>query len=358
MIEQVPEPEKKGMSMKRFVAAVLLALLLTGCAQAEQKKEFDVQYFDYFDTFTSFTVFAEDEKQFQEYAGLFQSELESYHQMFDIYRSYDGLNNIKTINDNAGITPVQADEEILRLLEFSLEEYEQTDGKVNVAMGSVLSVWHDYREDGLANPGRAQIPDFWTLQKAAEHTDIGKVQIDREKSTVYLSDPAMSLDVGAVAKGYAAQRICEKLREAGVTSALVSIGGNVQTIGVKGDGKPWRVGIQNPDTSSSKSYLHALNLQDQALVTSGTYQRYYEVDGVRYHHIIDPETLMPRQDLASVTVLCPDGERADALSTAVFNMELEKGIEFVESLESVEAFWVCEDGSQVYSSGFEKYMAN
>ena len=344
--------------MKGFVTAVLLALLLTGCGQAEQRKEFDIQYFEYFDTFTSFTVYAEDEEQFQEYARLFESELEAYHQMFDIYHSYDGLNNLKTINDNAGITPVQADQEILGLLEFSLEEYEKTGGMVNVAMGSVLSIWHEYREYALSDPDRAQIPDMGNLQKAAEHMDLENIQIDREKSTVYLADPSMRLDVGAVAKGYAARRICERLKEEGVSSALVSIGGNVQIIGLKGNGKPWRVGIQNPDTLASISYLHVLELQDLALVTSGNYQRYYQVDGVRYHHIIDPETLMPRQELASVTILCPDGGRADALSTAVFNMPLEEGMRFVESAEDVEAFWVCEDGREVFSSGFEKYVSD
>lgn len=278
--------------------------------------------------------------------------------MFDIYHSYDGLNNLKTINDNAGITPVQADQEILGLLEFSLEEYEKTGGMVNVAMGSVLSIWHEYREYALSDPDRAQIPDMGNLQKAAEHMDLENIQIDREKSTVYLSDPSMRLDVGAVAKGYAARRICERLKEEGVSSALVSIGGNVQIIGLKGNGKPWRVGIQNPDTLASISYLHVLELQDLALVTSGNYQRYYQVDGVRYHHIIDPETLMPRQELASVTILCPDGGRADALSTAVFNMPLEEGMRFVESAEDVEAFWVCEDGREVFSSGFERYVSD
>ncbi len=350
--------QRKGMSMKRFVAAVWLALALTGCGQAEQRREFDVQYFDYFDTFTSFTAYAEDEEQFQKYARLFQSELEAYHQMFDIYHSYDGLNNLKTINDNAGITPVQADQEILDLLEISLEEYERTGGMVNVAMGSVLSVWHEYREHGLSDPDRAQVPDMGVLQKAAEHMDVRNIHIDREKSTVYLSDPSMRLDVGAVAKGYAARRICEKLRQDGVTSALISIGGNVQTIGAKENGKPWRVGIQNPDTSSANSYLYVIKLQDLALVTSGNYQRYYQVDGVRYHHIIDPKTLMPRQDLASVTILCPDGGRADALSTAVFNMPLKEGMEYVESLKDVEAFWICEDGREIFSSGFEEYAAD
>lgn len=334
---------------------VIAAMLLCGCARSEQMK-FDTQYFDYFDTFTSLTVYAEDEGQFGEYEEIFASELEAYHQMFDIYQNYSGLNNIKTINDNAGITPVQVDKEILGLLEFAKEEYGKTGGRVNVAMGSVLSIWHEYRERGINDPKRAQVPGMQELQRAAGHMDMEKVRIDHAKSTVYLEDSSMSLDVGAVAKGYAANRICEKLREAGVVSALVSIGGNVQAIGTKGDGSPWRVGIQNPVNSGGMAYLHALNLQDSALVTSGTYQRYYEVDGVRYHHIIDQETLMPRHEFLSVSILSPDGAEADALSTAVFNMPLEEGLALVESSEDTEAFWVCADGQEVFSSGFKKYV--
>ena len=223
-------------------------------------------------------------------------------------------------------------------------------------MGSVLSIWHDYREMAKANPEHAQVPDMDMLLKAAEHTDIHRMEIDKEASTVYLPDKDMKLDVGAIAKGYAAQRISEKLREAGVTSALLSLGGNVETIGAKGDGKPWRVGIQNPDPSGGQSYLHALDLTDMCLVTSGTYQRYYEADGVRYHHIINPDTLMPWDEYLSVTILCRGSAKADALSTAVFNMNLEEGKALIESLEDTEALWILPDGSEVESSGLKEFM--
>ena len=141
-----------------------------------------------------------------------------------------------------------------------------------------------------------------------------------------------------------------------MTSALLSLGGNVETIGTKADGKPWRVGVQNPDTSAAKAYLHVLKLTDTCLVTSGTYQRYYEVDGVRYHHIIDPDTLMPGNTYDSVTILCNDSARADALSTAVFNMDPETGMAFVEAQDGVEALWVYPDGTEAQSSGFGAYV--
>ena len=339
------------------LAALLAGICLTGCGKAKQQfKEYSKQYLDYFDTFSSVTIYAENEEQFQEYETMVCGKLERYHQLFDIYEVYDGIANIRTINEDAGIAHVTVEPEILELLERSEEMYDLTGGKVNPALGSVLQIWHECRTYGIEKPEKAKLPDMEKLQEAADHTDIHKIEMDKEKSAVYLPDERMQLDVGAVAKGYAAHKICEELREQGVTSALVNLGGNVQTIGTKPDGKAWRVGVQNPDTTSKTAYLHAIKLQDMALVTSGSYQRFYEVDGKRYHHIIDPDTLMPKDTFAGVTILCKDGMMADALSTAVFNMELEEGQQLIESLEDAEAIWVYPDGKKVYSSGFENFV--
>ena len=319
------------------LAAILAGICLAGCSQMKpQLKEYSKQYLDYFDTFSSITIYAENEEQFQEYEAMVRGRLEQYHQLFDIYETYDGMANIRTINADAGIAHVTVEPEILELLERSEELYDLTGGKVNPALGSVLQIWHEYRTQGIEKPEQAEIPDMERLRDAAEHTDIHEIEINQEKSSVYLPDERMQLDAGAVAKGYAAHKICEELREQGVTSALINLGGNVQTIGTKPDGKPWRVGVQNPDTTSKTAYLHAIKLQDMALVTSGSYQRFYEVDGKRYHHIIDPDTLMPKDTFAGVTILCKDGMMADALSTAVFNMELEEGQQLIESLEDTD----------------------
>lgn len=348
---------KKGIFMTSLTGVLLAGMLLAGCVQSGPRlKEYSKQYLDYFDTFSSITIYAEDEEQFQQYEAIVREKMERYHQLFDIYEMYEGVANFAMINACAGTEPVEAEPEILELLNRSVKFYELTNGKVNPALGSVLQIWHDYRTEGLGAPNRAAIPELKELQEAADHTDIHRVEIDEENQTVYLPDPVMQLDVGAVAKGYAAHEICEELREAGVTSALINLGGNVQTIGTKADGKPWRVGVQNPDTASKTAYLHVVKLQDMALVTSGSYQRFYEVDGVRYHHIIDPDTLMPNNTFAGVTVLCKDGMMADALSTAVFNMELEEGQKLIESLESTEAIWIYPDGKEVYSSGFETFV--
>ncbi|MDO5349888.1 MAG: FAD:protein FMN transferase [Lachnospiraceae bacterium] len=360
-----------------LIQLILTGILLTGCSQEQthymQTEEsitasettggydqsltrYQASFLGVFDTVTTMVGYSLDKDTFTAYAQELKTELEEYHQLYDIYNDYPGINNIKTINDNAGIRPVEVDVRIIDLLEEAVEMYQETGGRVNAAMGSVLSLWHHYRMEGIDDPEHAALPPMAELERLAEHTDITKLKIDRKASTVYLEDPEMSLDVGAVAKGYATEMVCRKLEEDGLLHALVSVGGNTRAIGSKPDGSLWQVGIQNPDLDSEEKNLHIMELQDLSLVQSGTYQRYYTVDGVQYHHIIHPELLMPWKEYVSVVILCPDSGLADALSTAVFNMEQEEGLEFIEDLDGVEAMWILPDGTERYSSGFLDHM--
>jgi len=334
-----------------------VALFLTSCAS--EPKRFEAEFLQLFDTKTTIIGYTKSKEDFADKVRVIYDNLKAYHELYDIYNDYDGINNIKTINDNAGISPVKVDRKIIDLLLFAKEAYEMSNGKVNVAFGAVLKIWHDYREAGIENPDEASIPPMELLTAAAGHTDISKMIIDEEASTVYLEDPEMSLDVGAIAKGYATEMAARIAEEIGFTNASISVGGNVRTIGDKGGklGK-WNVGVQNPDRDSEPKNLVLLSISDLSLVTSGNYERYYMVDGMRYHHIIDPETLMPASYFTAVTVLTPDSGYADALSTAVFNMPFEESLAFVESLEDVEALWVMPDGELRFSSGFQSYIKN
>lgn len=345
--------------VRRFSILVLCGVLfLTGCSFSIKPglSRYDAQFLGVFDTVTSIVGYTRNEEEFTAYAKQLQEGLEEYHQLYDIYHEYEGMNNLKTINDMAGIQPVVVDEKIIDMLEEAVEMYELTDGRVNVAMGSVLSVWHDYRDAGIDDPENAKLPTEEELAEAARHMDITKLKIDRQASTVYLEDPDMSLDVGSIGKGYATEMVCRKLEESGLTSALVSVGGNIRGIGAKNGKEVWKVGIQNPDTSSSQTYLYKAGIEGQSLVTSGTYQRYYTVDGVQYHHIIHPDLLKPWNEYASVSVICPDSGKADALSTALFNMSLDEGMDLAATLEDVEVMWLKPDGSEYHTEGFQKYL--
>jgi len=346
--------------VKRITAIFIIIILsfnLSACSKNE-KSRYEAEFLRLFDTVTQIVGYSDSKEEFSNQVQMIYDNLKEYHQLYDIYNDYDGINNIKTINDNAGIAPVKVDSRIIDMLLFSKEIYELTDGKINIAFGAVLKIWHDYRNEGIENPEKAELPPIDMLMEAAKHTDINKVIIDKENSTVFLSDPEMSLDVGAIAKGYAVEEISKIALESGLNSALISVGGNVRSIGVKADsGSRWTAGIKNPLDKDSKS-ISRVQLEDASLVTSGIYERYYTVDGKRYHHIIDPDTLFPAEYYASISILCPDSGMADALSTSVFTMPFEQGFELIESLPDVEAVWVFHDGEIKYSSNYEKYSAD
>ena len=338
---------------KVFSILLLLSLLLTGCnapvAKVEQK-QYTATFLTLFDTVTSIVGRAESEEAFYERAKEVHDLLLEYHQLFDIYNTYEGFHNLKDINDNAGVKPVAVDQRIIALLKDCKQIYKETDGKVNVAMGSVLALWHEARDFGRNNPEDAYLPDGSKLETASEHIDIDKLIIDEEASTVFLADENMSLDVGAIAKGWSVQQVSEKAPE----GLLISVGGNVCATGPKDDkGTAWVVGVQDPD--DTQKYLHTLYLKGGSVVTSGDYQRTYMVDGKLYHHIIDPQTLYPAANYRAVTVICPDSGLADALSTALFLMPMEEGLKLLEKFDS-EAIWIDYQGSISYSPGFEKYI--
>jgi len=336
--------------MKRFLLLPVIAcLLLTACAPVQksaEQKQYNATFLDLFDTVTTIVGRAENEEAFREMAQNVHDALNVYHQMFDIYNDFDGVSNLKTINDNAGVAPVKVDGKIISLLKDCREYCEATDGRVNAAMGSVLFLWHEARNDGINDPQNAYLPDTAALEQAALHMDFDDVIIDEAASTVYIADEALRLDVGAIAKGWAVQRVCEEAP----SGLLVSVGGNVCATGPKDEsGTRWVIGIQDPD---GEDYLHTIYVSKGSVVTSGDYQRGYVVDDVLYHHIIDPETLYPSRHWRSVTIVCADSGLADALSTALFVLPLEEGQALLEQYEA-QAMWVAPDGEIHYSPGFK-----
>lgn len=340
------------MLRKLFLFFLAACLLLTGCSgqKEPEMEQYTATFLTLFDTVTRITGKAESEDAFREKVQNVHDELQEYHRLFDIYNDYEGISNLKTINDNAGLSPVAVDRKIIDLLLDCKEYYELTGGMVNVAMGSVLRLWHVARNDGLNDPANAYLPDGDALKEAAKHTSWDAIVIDEEASTVYITDPLVQLDVGAVAKGWSTQRICEAAPE----GLLISVGGNVGASGPKdAAGTPWVVGIQDPDNGDA--FLHTLYLTKGSMVTSGDYQRNYAVDGKLYHHIIHPDTLYPSTLWRSVTILCEDSGLADALSTALFLLPQAEGQALLNAC-GAEAMWVDGEGNFFYSPGFEAHI--
>lgn len=343
--------------MKRIcVLALSLTLLLAGCGpKASQPQKYEATFLSLFDTVTTVVGYAPSEAVFQEDVQRFHDLLEQYHQLYDIYNAYDGVVNLKNLNDSAGQGPVTVDQKLMDLLLFAKEAYTLTGGTVNVAMGSVLSLWHDAREAGIEDPSAAKLPDMAALEEAAKHTNMEDLVLDETTLTAELRDPDMRLDVGAVAKGYAVEQVCRTLEQGGMDHMLVSVGGNVRAIGSKPGNTPWTVGIENPEKPDGP-YLTKILATDVSVVTSGSYQRYYTVGGKIYHHIIDPKTLMPADYVTGVSVVCADSGLADALSTALFNLPLAEGQALLEQVGNAEAIWVLRDGTQVETPGFTQMV--
>ena len=334
--------------MKRLLWLIGALLLLSGCGTGMQR--YEATYWDVFDTVTTVTGYAAGQAEFDAAAREIHDALLEYHRLYNIYESYDGLRNLKTVNDQAGIGPVPVDERILSLLQFAQTAWTETGSRVNAAMGSVLALWHDAREQALEDPDRAALPDRSALEAAALHTDLSALELDLEAGTAFLTDPDTALDVGALAKGYAVEQVAA----AAPDHFLISVGGNVCATGPKPDGTPWTVAVENPDGGD---FLKLLYAEDRSVVTSGDYQRYFELDGVRYHHIIDPDTLEPAAYWRSVTVVADSSAAADCLSTALFTLPQAEGQRLLDQW-GAEALWIGRDGAQVMSPGFSAYLAS
>lgn len=343
----------------RFLKSALSILLCISTvfafASCKSVKQYSETYYDYFDTFTYATVSSSSRSDADKFFSIFEDELDKYHRLLNIYEEYDGITNLKNINDNAGIAPISVIFELIEIIEFSKNLHTETSGYLNIAMGSVLEIWHEHRSNAILSPETASLPDISSLEDAAEHIDINDIIIDRANSTVFLKDPDMSIDVGGVGKGYAAKKISETLKNNGFENFVINIGGNVLACGAKAENTPWRVAVEDP--TENKDSLIKLDIKDMSVVTSGSYQRYFTIDNIRYHHIIDPYSLMPKNEYLSVTVIHKDSAVADAMSTALFNMPYELSYKTASEYEGLEAVWVFADGSIKYSENFNKYIA-
>ena len=340
--------------MKRILLlclAFLLCISLSSCVKSEIRSK---TFFEYFDTVSAVYSYAGDsEDRFCEmYTGV-EELLLKYHMLFDIYDSYEGINNLKTVNDNAGVAPVSVAPELIEFLLYAKEMYEVTDGEMNIAMGSVLRLWHECRENADKDPENAAIPTDESLLLASEHTSIDSVVIDEVEGTVYISDPYCSIDVGAVGKGYATMKVSEWLESMGAYGYVLNFGGSIRVVGTKPGGGGFITGITNPDRESTEPFVATVTLKNVYCVTSGNYERYYTVGGERYHHVIDKDTLKPADYFSSVTVLSNDGALADTLSTALFCMPLEDGIELANKT-GVDVIFVDTEYNVTMTEGVKK----
>lgn len=232
------------------------------------------------------------------------------------------------------------------LVERALELNKETDGAFDIAIYPVMEAW------GFPTQN-FRVPSADELTELLKHVDASEISYNKTTREISFADSQMKIDLGGIAKGYTSSRIMDIFKENGITSGLVNLGGNVQALGTKTDGSNWRVAVQSPD--DTEDYLGVLSIQDKAVITSGGYERYFEQDGVTYHHIIDPKTGYPAENgLVSVTIVSEDGTLADGLSTSLFIMGEEKAAEFWRAhSEEFDAVLVTDDGTIYVTEGLK-----
>lgn len=346
--------------MKKVLRPLAAALILTLTfvfpgANAATPQRFTGTFFNTFDTVVTLIGYAPDQAAFDSALKMVEDRFVYLDHLYDIYNAYQGVNNLYTVNQQAASAPVKVPSEIMDLLGYCKQMQQKFPGETNIAMGAVLKIWHDHREAAEADPENATVPTLPELQAAAAHTSMDDLILDEANSTVFFADPQLSLDVGAVAKGYATESAAQLLLDSPMTSFILNAGGNVRAGGPPMDGrKAWGIGIQDPfhASFSDAPSVETLYLSNKSVVTSGINERYYEVDGVRYHHLIDPDTLFPGRYMASVTIVTEGSALADFLSTTLFLMPYEDGRKLVESsLPGVDVLWVLLDGTIKMTDG-------
>lgn len=358
--QEQPEPKKRSSFGLWIFAAAVFLFLITGISLYLSSPKSAGSGIDTrsitltdagFDTPITLQATCSEE-DFNRFTEITKDTFVEYNKLFDQYNSYEGAQSLKDINEEAADHPVEISQPLAEVLNDSFKANQISSG-FDISQGKLIGLWHDARESETP-----YLPDDADIQQALLHTGMSGIELNG--TSLSFADDSISLDLGAIAKGYTAQIAAQRLKEAGMTDGFVNAGGNVVLIGNKSDGTPWKVGIQNPDTSDSLVIIETG--QPEALVTSGDYQRYMTVDGKRYAHIIDPSTGYPAEYMRSVTVVDEDSAFADAMSTALFCMPLEQGMQLAKD-QGFEAVWFLTEGTSslkpdLSAGGFDIYISD
>ena len=295
------------------------------------------------DTVFDITVFTEDEAEGNRLLREAFNEVRALEKTFSRFVSGS---EVDEINQNAGEGSVEVRSDMLKVIKSGIYFGEITEGSFDITIAPLMELW------GFGT-GKQRVPSQEEIEEILPLVDYREIQLDEQRFTVYLPQEEMSLDLGGIAKGYIVDRIVQYLESQNVELATVNAGGDIRVIGTREDGTPWRIGIRNPRNSNEQDITAVIPIVDQAVVTSGDYERFFTSDGKRYHHILDPHNGFPAAKVISVTIVAEECITADALSTAVFVLGPQKGMELVESLSGVEGLIIDNQEKLHVSSGLQ-----
>ncbi len=300
----------------------LYALLLTMCISCSPKKEnLYRKTMILMDTLVTIQVVADSEQTADKAMA---KAFEEIAKLGTLLNFFSDTSELATINRHAGISGVRVSPETFEVLEKAVYASEKSDGAFDVTIGPEISLWNFFEK---------KKPDEATVRERLPFVNYKLLALDRDKSTVELKRKGMLVDLGAIAKGYGADKAVEALKKCGIKSGLVAVAGDIKAFGQKQDGKPWRVGIRNPrQKGKDDEILATIEIRDMAISTSGDYERFFMIGGERFHHILDPKTGYPARGCQSVSVMAKEGVTSDSFSTAVFVLGPEKGMHLLRQL--------------------------
>ena len=329
----------------------------TGCFVVEDTNitQCDVNWTEYLHTLVKLRIYYEDDQYHNNVHNIFdtiEGLLEEYNNLSDKYQLYDGYTNVRTINEDPTTTHT-IDYKLFNMIKFTIDNQPVVNDRFNLALGPVLEVWHDYREDCQLG-GTCAVPAMSLLEDKNQYTDYTDIVLDEENYTITMLEN-MSIDLGGMSKGYISNLMVEYLDALNLRGYLLNNGeSNISIGGIHPTRENQKFILAITDPTYQLPYYATVYLSDgDQLVTSGDYQQNYSVDGTVYHHIISPETLMPERTSRSVSVVSDEAGLADMYSTAIFTMTVEEGIAFVDAIDGLEAIWYDMDGTIHFSANFE-----
>ncbi|MDP2167350.1 MAG: FAD:protein FMN transferase [Thermodesulfovibrionales bacterium] len=310
---------KKQVNLLIPFAALSLCVLLTGsCAKKEKLYRKSALLMN---TTVTITVVSDSSEKAD---AAVDAAIEDIKRLEALISFWSTESEISAINRNAGVKEVAASPDTIDMIEKALFVSEKTGGAFDATIGPIIRLY-DFKKKIK--------PDDRAIRKKLPLVNYKEMAINRDASTAYLRKKDMSFDTGGIAKGYAAHRAAEALKATGINAGIVAVAGDIRAFGLKPDGKPWLVGIRNPETGDKEDLLAVLGLSDESISTSGDYERYFiEKDGTMYHHILDPKTGKPARGVRSVTVISKEGAFSDGFSTGIFVMGTEKGMKLLNEM--------------------------
>lgn len=287
------------------------------------------------------SVVAENKSEGDEFIKLAIDEIERIEKLISSWNQNSQTSNI---NKNAGVQPVKVDKELFDLIDRSLKISKLTNGAFDISYASMDKIW---KFDGSMK----EIPSENLIKNSVVNVGFENILLNKNESTVYLKKPDMKVGFGGIGKGYAADKAKNLLQEKGVVGGIINASGDMNTWGNQVDGSDWTVGIKNP---LNKNKVFALMpIKNSAVVTSGNYEKFVEINGVRYSHIINPKTGYPSSGIVSASVFAKSAELSDALATSIFVMGIDVGLDFINQLNGVECIIVDDLGKIHYSEQIE-----